>query len=122
MVAANLTGLIGTPSESFRGHMSIPIDHVKYLLIIDDDPDVRTVLRQLLSGPDYTLTFAGTGADGLSKAAELMPDLILLDVPMPGMDGFAVCRRLRDNPTLADIPIILLTALDDHRSRLRGLE
>lgn len=102
--------------------MSIPIDHVKSLLIIDDDPDARTVLQQLLSGPDYTLTFASTGADGLAIAAELMPDLILLDVLMPGMDGFAVCRSLRDTPNLADIPIILLTALDDHRSRLRGLE
>ena len=102
--------------------MSISIDPVKNLLIIDDDPDARTVLLQLLSGPDYTLTFASTGADGLAKAAELMPDLILLDVLMPGMDGFAVCRSLRNTPTLADVPIILLTALDDHRSRLRGLE
>jgi PAS domain S-box-containing protein len=102
--------------------MSIPIDHVKDLLIIHDDPDTRQVLRQLLSGPDYSLTFASTGADGLAKAVELMPDLILLDVLIPGMDGFAVCRSLRATPTLADVPIILLTALDDHRSRLRGLE
>jgi two-component system cell cycle sensor histidine kinase/response regulator CckA len=102
--------------------MSIPIDHVKNLLIIDDDPDARDVLQQLLSGPDYTLTFASTGADGLAKAAELTPDLILVDVLMPGMDGFAVCRSLRATPALADVPIILLTALDDPRSRLRGLE
>jgi two-component system, cell cycle sensor histidine kinase and response regulator CckA len=102
--------------------MSISSDPVKNLLIIDDDPDTRALLQQLLSGADYNLTFASTGADGLDKAAELMPDLILLDVLMPGMDGFAICRSLRDTPTLADIPIILLTALDDHRSRLRGLE
>jgi two-component system, cell cycle sensor histidine kinase and response regulator CckA len=102
--------------------MSISIDPVKHLLIIDDDPDIRTVLQQLLNGPDYTLTFANTGADGLAKAADLMPDLILVDVLMPGMDGFAVCRSLRDTPALADVPIILLTTLDDHRSRLRGLE
>jgi two-component system, cell cycle sensor histidine kinase and response regulator CckA len=102
--------------------MSIPIDHVKNLLIIHNDPDTRQVLRQLLSGPDYSLTFASTGADGFAKAVELMPDLILLDVLIPGMDGFAVCRSLRATPTLADVPIILLTALDDHRSRLRGLE
>jgi PAS domain S-box-containing protein len=102
--------------------MSIPIDHVKNLLIIDDDPATNDLLRRLLSGPDYTLTFASTSADGLAKAAELMPDLILLDALMPDMDGFAICRSLRATPALADIPIILLTAQDDHRSRLRGLE
>jgi PAS domain S-box-containing protein len=88
--------------------MSISIDPVKKLLIIDDDPDVRELLRRLLNGPDYKLSFASTGADGLAKAAELMPDLILLDVLMPGMDGFTVCRSLRETPALADIPIILL--------------
>jgi len=102
--------------------MSISIDPVKNLLIIDDNPDAQDVLRRLLSGPDYTLTFASTGDDGLAKAAELMPDLILLDVLMPEIDGFAVCRSLRATPNLAEIPIILMTALDDHRSRLRGLE
>jgi two-component system, cell cycle sensor histidine kinase and response regulator CckA len=102
--------------------MSISIDSAKNLLIIDHDPGARIVLQQLLNSSDYTLTFASTGADGLAKAAELMPDLILLDVMMPGMDGFAVCRKIRDTPDLADIPIILLTAPDDHRSRLRGLE
>jgi PAS domain S-box-containing protein len=102
--------------------MSTSINHVRNLLIIDDDPDARDVLRHLLSGPDYTLAFANTSADGLAKAAALMPDLILLDVAMPGMDGFAICRSLRATPALADIPIILLTALDDSRSRLRGLE
>src|SRR6476469_7906736 len=111
MVAANLTGLISRSTRkqrmmsyvdhywidqqidkkaandelcgSLRGHMSISIDSAKKLLIIDDDPDALALLRQLLSGPDYTLTFARTGADGLAKAAELLPDLILLDGLMP---------------------------------------
>src|SRR5687767_14765676 len=98
------------------------LDYVKNLLIIDDDPDSRAVMGRLLSGPDYALTFASSGSEGLAKAAELIPDLILLDVVMPGMDGFAVCRRLRATPTLAEVPIILVTALDDQRSRLRGME
>lgn len=75
--------------------MSSPIEHVKNLLIIDDDPDAREVLLQLLRGSDYTLTFASSGAEGLAKAPELMPDLILLAVLIPAMDGFAVCRSLR---------------------------
>jgi CheY-like chemotaxis protein len=100
--------------------MPSPKERVKKLLIIDDDQDTREVLRHVFSGPDFALTFASTGARGLAKAAELIPDLILLDVLMPGMDGFAVCRRLRTHPTLADVPVILITA-GDARSGLQGL-
>ncbi|MBI5800616.1 MAG: response regulator, partial [Verrucomicrobia bacterium] len=62
------------------------------------------------------------GPDALARAAELQPDLILLDVMMPGMDGFAVCERLRATSALAEVPILLVTALDDRDSRLRGIE
>jgi CheY-like chemotaxis protein len=96
------------------------LDHVKHLLIIDADPNARAALRRLLCGPDCTLTFVCTGPDGLAKAAELIPDLILLDVLIPGGDGFEVCRSLRATPALAEVPIILMTAVDDPLTRLRA--
>lgn len=98
------------------------------ILIVDDEPSARDTLEALLfgegvdKGHPYELAFANNGAQALEKATELIPDLILLDVMMPGMDGFEVCRRLRGDPPLADVPVIMVTALDDRDSRLRGLE
>jgi DNA-binding response OmpR family regulator len=92
------------------------------ILIVDDQLSAREVLEALLIGQDYHLIFASNGIEALAKAAELSPDLILLDVMMPDMDGFEVCRRLRADPYLAEVPIIMLTALDDRESRLQGIE
>src|SRR5262245_450988 len=91
------------------------------LLIVDDSLDGRLALQTLLSNQGYSLAFAGDGVEGLQKAAELVPDLILLDVMMPGMDGLEVCRRLRANPLLSDVPIIMITALEDSDMRLQGI-
>ncbi|HEY1011696.1 MAG TPA: HD domain-containing phosphohydrolase [Herpetosiphonaceae bacterium] len=92
------------------------------ILIVDDNPMGYETLKTLLDGQGYALAFAGNGSQALDRAAELIPDLILLDVMMPEMDGFEVCRRLRANPQLAEVPIILVTALDDRESRIQGLE
>lgn len=92
------------------------------ILIVDDEPVGREVLEALLCAQGYELFFAENGPDALSKAAEHMPDLVLLDVMMPKMDGFEVCRRLRADPEHAEVPIIMVTALDDRDSRLKGIE
>ncbi|NJO84171.1 MAG: response regulator [Blastochloris sp.] len=92
------------------------------ILIVDDDPTARMVLETMLIPDGYTLECATNGLEGLEKAAALTPDLILLDVMMPHLDGFEVCRRLRAAPLLADIPVLMITALDDRDSRLRGIE
>jgi DNA-binding response OmpR family regulator len=92
------------------------------LLIVDDTAAGRDTLEELLLSPDYELAFAGDGPEALAQAAKLTPDLILLDVMMPGMDGFEVCRRLRADPLLAEVPVLIVTALDDRQSRLQGLE
>ena len=92
------------------------------ILIVDDEPVGRETLEALLFRQGYRLAFAGDGPETLAKAAEIGPDLILLDVMMPGMDGFEVCQRLRADPVLAEVPIIMVTALDDRDSRLRGIE
>ena len=90
------------------------------ILIVDDEPAGRETLAALLRS--YRLAFACDGAEALARAAAAPPDLILLDVMMPQMDGFEVCRRLRADPLLADVPILLVTALDDRDSRLAGIE
>ncbi|MEZ4615851.1 MAG: response regulator [Caldilineaceae bacterium] len=92
------------------------------ILIVDDTETGREILEALLHSPAYDLQFAANGFEALEKAAAVTPDLILLDVMMPGMDGFEVCRRLRSDDHLAEIPIILVTALDDRDSRIRGIE
>ncbi len=96
--------------------------HTSTILIVDDEVGGRKTLEGILRPYGYDLAFASTGAEALAQAASRMPDLILLDVMMPGMDGFEVCRRLRADPCLAEIPVIMLTALDDRDSRLQGIE
>ncbi len=92
------------------------------VLIVDDEPTALATLEAILTGDGYQLEYANSGSAALEKAEQLLPDLILLDVMMPGMNGFEVCRRLRATPKLAEVPIIILTALDDRASRLQGIE
>jgi DNA-binding response OmpR family regulator len=92
------------------------------IFMIDDNELEREMIADLLHPSGYEVAFAGNGAEGLMKVAEFDPDLILLDVMMPEMDGFEVCERIRANPATAEVPIILLTALNDKASRLRGIE
>jgi signal transduction histidine kinase len=92
------------------------------ILIIDDDAIVREALKGILAQDIYRLEMETNGRRGLEKAMTLSPDLILLDVVMPEMDGFEVCRRIRSNPQIAEVPVIMLTSLDDQESFLRGLE
>ncbi len=91
------------------------------ILIVDDEPLNRTTLEAFLAGEDYELLFAENGFDACAIAQVEHPDLILLDVMMPEMDGFSVTRRIRADPVIGRVPIILITALDDDRSRLEGL-
>ncbi len=92
------------------------------ILIVDDEPAGRHTLESILEGQDYELVMAENGPEAIEKAQKILPDVILLDVMMPGMDGFEVCRHLRNDPHLAEVPIIILTALDDRKSLLQGLE
>jgi len=92
------------------------------ILIVDDDSRGRETLEAVLTGLGHNLHFCDNGLDALKQASILQPDLILLDVMMPGIDGFEVCRRLRADSLLADVPVVMTTALDDKASRLEGIE
>ncbi|MGE4313813.1 MAG: PleD family two-component system response regulator [Pseudobdellovibrionaceae bacterium] len=92
------------------------------ILVVDDIlPNVK-LLEAKLTAEYYEVVTAMNGEQALSKAAETRPDLILLDVMMPGMDGFEVCRRLKADNDLAHIPVVMVTALTDTQDRVKGLE
>ncbi len=92
------------------------------ILIVDDDPTARQTAEMLLLQQGYGLQFAASGPEALALVAESEPDVILLDVMMPGMDGFAVCRELKTAVTTQHIPVVLVTALDGKSDLARGLD
>ncbi len=83
------------------------------VLVIDDDAKARALVAAMLEPSGYEVAPAETGGRGLHLASDSAPDLILLDVEMPGMDGYEVCRRLRQEPKTHRIPVVMLTATDD---------
>jgi signal transduction histidine kinase len=99
-----------------------PSPGVRHVLIADDDVGSRKIAAALLSPLGHHLRLVTTGAEALAAADEQPPDLVLLDVMMPGMDGFEVCQRLRERLRGDHVPIVLVTALDGQQDILRGLE
>ena len=93
------------------------------ILIADDNVIVQEMLGELLSssGSNYDLVFADNGYDAVEKSINILPDLILLDVMMPKMNGYEVCEKLRNHAKLAEVPSLMVTGLDDGESRVRGL-
>ncbi len=92
--------------------------HSQKVLIIDDDPGMLTLLQLGLERDGFIVTTAESGKEGLRRAYDTHPDIILLDVMMPGMDGWQVCQRLR---SMCDTPIIMLTAKSEQEDVLKGL-
>ncbi|MFF5289908.1 response regulator transcription factor [Paractinoplanes globisporus] len=90
------------------------------VLVVDDDPTVSDVVRRYLEQDGCEVRLAADGADGLAAIAAQRPDLVVLDLMMPGIDGLEVCRRLRRQ--LPDLPVIMLTALGEEADRVLGLE
>lgn len=92
------------------------------ILIVDDHPSSRMTAVALLSVEGYTVVEADSGVAALKSVLQVNPDLILLDVMMPGMDGYEVCRQLKQDDQTRFIPVVFVTALNDRRARLRGIE
>ena len=91
------------------------------VLMVDDTPANLGVLYELLSEAGYDVLVAEDGESALERAAYARPDLILLDVMMPGIDGFEACRRLKERPDTRDIPVIFMSALSDTVDKVKGL-
>jgi len=92
------------------------------ILVVDDTPHNVKMLVDLLAAKGYATVTASSGQEGLAKVEAERPDLVLLDVMMPGMDGYEVCRQIRANPEYGILPVVMVTALDPTRERIKGLE
>lgn len=92
------------------------------ILIVDDDADNRALLHDLLSAQGYHVKAAANGETALALVSTFEPQAILLDVMMPGLSGFDVCRRLKSDPATASIPVLLVTALHEREDRMAGIE
>ncbi len=92
------------------------------ILIVDDERIGRETVEAILEGHGYNLEFAENGLQALEKARQLLPDIILLDIMMPGMTGFEVCEKIRKDSLLMEIPIIFLTALNSEEAFINGLK
>jgi DNA-binding response OmpR family regulator len=95
--------------------------HAYNILIIDDDNIVARTIERCLRGNEYRVQVVNTGVAGLQAARRKIPDLVLLDVMMPGMDGFTVCKEMREDTFLKEVPIILLTAKNKVEDTIVGL-
>ena len=92
------------------------------ILIVDDNPVNLSVLSNYLREYDFTILVARNGDVGFKRANDMRPDIILLDVMMPGTNGFETCKRLKENEGTKDIPVIFLTALARTEDKIKGFE
>jgi len=92
------------------------------LLVVDDNPDLTLVMRELLSSAGYEVVTVSDAAAALAEIKNQLPDLILSDVIMPGLSGFDLCRRLKEDPSTRLIPFVLMTGLGDRGDKLRAIE
>lgn len=91
-----------------------------YILIIEDDEMVARTIERSLRGDEFKIAFASSGVEGLKLARRRPPDLVILDIIMPGMDGYTVCREMRADPVIADVPILFLTAKIKDKDKIAG--
>ena len=92
------------------------------ILVVDDTPANIKLLGDLLRLKGYEVTTAVNGEQALESIAAQPPDLVLLDIMMPGINGYEVCRKIRDNPATALLPVVLATSLDPAQERVKGIE
>jgi adenylate cyclase len=92
------------------------------ILVVDDTVNNVKLLKDLLTMKGYVVVTASSGPEALEQVEKERPDLVLLDVMMPGMNGYDVCRRIRENPTTGVLPVVMVTALDPGPERIKGLE
>lgn len=92
----------------------------KHVLYVDDDADLRRFVKGLLERHGYQVTIAGTGEAGLEVARAHPPDLIMLDIMLPGLNGFEICQQLRGDEGLRGVPVLMLTGMDDAKLNERA--
>ncbi len=116
----DLQNVIPDIPTSIEENEAAKIEHK--VLVIDDNPTNLGLLSNYLKSTGYKVLSARDGESGLEKAQTLQPDIILLDIMLPGIDGFTACRHLKENPDTQDIPVIFMTALSDAKDKLQGFQ
>ncbi len=111
-----------TPSTHGSGHSLADTMKNQMVMVVDDSPDTLSLLNQTLEQAGLSVLVALSGHQAIAIAQKIVPDMILMDAMMPGLDGFETCKRLKANPQLSDIPVIFMTGLDDTPSTVKGLE
>ena len=94
----------------------------EHILIVEDEEDIAELLEYNLQRQDYDARSVGTGEDGLTQARDSLPDLVVLDLMLPGLSGLEVCRRLKRDPETARIPVIMLTAKGEEEDIIAGFD
>ena len=95
----------------------------KRILVVEDQPDNRQIIRDMLAPTDYEITEVENGEEALATIAKQRPDLILMDIQLPIMDGYTATRRIKDDPALRAIPIIAVTSyVEDEKARAAGCD
>jgi DNA-binding response OmpR family regulator len=102
--------------------MNEPPNRPPVILVIDDNPTNLGLITRHLEERSFEVMIARDGEDGIAKASHGLPDLILLDVMMPGIDGFETCSKLKSDPKTEDIPVLFMTAMDNIEDKLKGFE
>lgn len=110
--------------EYQKYHLNTSSNNIPKILIVDDAEENIKLVRDILTRQksDYEIQWATNGYEALEKVKDFIPDLIMLDVVMPGINGFEVCKILREDPRTRLTPIVMITALDSQQDRLKGLE
>src|SRR2546422_10033964 len=104
------------------GHARPEMTTPAKILVVDDTPQNVKLLADLLAVKGYAVVTASSGAQALEKVGKEQPDLVLLDVVMPEMSGYEVCRQIRDSPVTAMLPVVMVTALDPMQERVKGID
>jgi two-component system phosphate regulon response regulator PhoB len=94
----------------------------EHILVVEDEEDISELLEYNLRRQDFDAHCVGTGEEGLAEAREGLPDLVILDLMLPGLSGLEVCRRLKDDPETAGIPVIMLTAKGEEEDIIAGFD
>jgi two-component system alkaline phosphatase synthesis response regulator PhoP len=95
---------------------------VSYILVVEDDRDIAELIRHYLVRAGHSVEIAGSGAEVIQRVRVRLPDLLVLDLMLPGVHGLEICQALRRDPTAADLPIIIVTARAEESDRVAGLE
>ncbi len=119
---SEISMILGIPEDEIAQRIGKISDTRSKILIVDDEMDTLLPLKKSLEVEDYIVVGASNGREALIKAKTDIPDLILLDIMMPEMDGYEVCDKLKKDEATKNIPVIMLTAKDAVREKVKGLD